>query len=49
VILPVDVSQPFIGYMGIDLRGADVPVAQKFLNYPQINPLVQEVCGHAVP
>ena len=38
--LVVDVAQPFICYVGVDLGGGDVWMAQEFLDTAQVNSLV---------
>lgn len=45
VKLVVDVTEAFIGYMGVYLRGRNVPMTQKFLNRTQVNPLRQQISG----
>ena len=46
---PVDVPQPVSRHMRVNLRGADVRVAEQFLNHPQIRAVLQQMRGKTVP
>ena len=41
----MDVTQLLVGYMGVDLRGGDIGVAEEFLYQPEVDALRQEVGG----
>jgi hypothetical protein len=45
----VDLAQPVDRDQGVDLRGRDRGVAEKFLDYPDVSPAVQHVRGERVP
>ena len=44
----VDLVEVLVVYLRIDLRGADIRMAQKFLNDAQIGPPLQQVCRKCV-
>ena len=44
----MDVAQPLIGNMSINLRGHNTAMAQEFLNGAQIRALRQQIRGHGV-
>ena len=48
VELPVFLLDEFLVYMRVDLRGADVGVAEELLQYAQVHARLQAVGGKAV-
>jgi hypothetical protein len=46
---PMYFPQSIARHMGVDLRGADVGVAEQFLNHPQICAVFEQVRGKTVP
>ena len=40
---PVDVPQPVPGYVRVNLRGADIRVAEQFLDHAQIRAMLEQV------
>ena len=46
---PVNVPQPVAGDVRVNLRRADVRVAEQFLDHPQVRAVFQQMCGKAVP
>ena len=47
--LPVHFAQAAPGDVRVDLRCADIRVAEEFLDYAQIGAVFQQVRGEAVP
>ncbi len=45
----MDGTQPVLIDVGINLRRADVAVAEQFLNHPQIRSAADEMRGKTVP
>jgi len=48
VKLAVNVAQTLVSHVGVDLRGHDTAVPQKFLDGAQIRALRQKIGGHGV-
>lgn len=46
--LPMDVTQTVAGDMGVNFRGADVRVAEQFLDHAQVCAMLQQVRGKAM-
>ena len=44
----VDVQQAIARHVGINLRGADIRVAEQFLNHAQIRAMLQQMRGKTV-
>ena len=44
----VDVAEAAAGYVGVDLGGADVGVAEEFLDDAEVGAMLEEVGGEAV-
>ena len=49
VSILIDVEQSFLGYMGINLGGGQVAMAEQLLDAPQVGAAVEQVGGEAVP
>ena len=47
--LPVHVTQTAAGHVRVNLRRADIRVAEEFLDDPQVGAVFQQVRGKAVP
>ena len=45
----INVQEPLLCHMGVDLRCGQVPVAQKFLDAPQVGPPIEQVGRETVP
>jgi hypothetical protein len=45
----VDFPQPLRFHMRVNFRRADVGMAEKFLNDPQVSPVLQQMRGKTVP
>ena len=44
----MDLSEPCVGNMGVNLRGADVGVTEKLLNNSKVGSVVQQMSGKTV-
>ena len=49
VKLTVHLLQTALVHMGVNLGRGDVGMAEHFLNYPQVGPMIQEVRGKGMP
>ena len=49
VELTVHFLQASFIHVGVDLRGADIRVAEHFLNDSQVGPTTEQMCRKAVP
>ena len=46
---PMDVLEPLLVHMRVDLRRGDIGVAEHLLDHPEIGAVVQQVRGEGVP
>ena len=46
---PVNLPQPIAGHVRVNLRGADVRMAEQFLDHTQVRAMFQQMRGKTVP